>query len=276
MPIRFHKMHGAGNDFVLLDLREQRFDLERAQVCAIADRHTGVGFDQMLVLRQPTGKDCLVDIELFNADGSRAEQCGNGMRCIGLYLHMRGETAGGTFTVQAPVARIHMTCLPDGQVRVDMGVPDFTPGRVPCQAPLDENGFYRLTTDTDPLVVGAVSMGNPHAVLEVARAASADVARLGPLISQHPAFPEGCNTGFAEVIDRETIRLRVFERGAGETRACGSGSCAATAILRRAGRLERRVAVIQEGGTLIVEWPGDGESLHMTGPASHVFEGTLT
>jgi len=269
-------MHGAGNDFVLLDLRTERSVLDRERVRAIADRHTGVGFDQMLVLREPTASDCLADIEIFNADGSRAEQCGNGMRCIGLYLHLRGETPPGVFTVQAPVARIHMTCLPDGQVRVDMGVPDFSPERVPCRAPTDESGLFLLSADNGPLAVGAVSMGNPHAVLEVASVATADVARLGPLISQHAAFPEGCNAGFAEIVDRETLRLRVFERGAGETRACGSGSCAAMATLRRAGRLGCRAAVIQEGGTLIIEWPGDGESLHMTGPASHVFEGTLT
>lgn len=274
MSLKFHKMHGAGNDFVLLDLRRQDYPLEAHVARRLADRHTGIGCDQLLVLRRPSDPACLADFEVWNADGSRAEQCGNGVRCIGLYLASLGEAPGGEFHLHGPAGIIGLDCLGDGQVRVDMGVPEFEPGRIPVSGPAT-GGRLELETGDEIQLAGAVSMGNPHALVRVGDIRSAAVGRLGPLISRHPDFPAGCNAGFAEVIDRGTIRLRVFERGTGETRACGSGACAAAAILRRAGLLDERIQVLQDGGTLIIDWRGEGSALMMTGPARHVFEGTL-
>jgi diaminopimelate epimerase len=273
MTTVFQKMHGAGNDFVLLDLREQHFRIDPETARRLADRHTGIGCDQVLVLRPPADPACLADFEVWNADGSPAEQCGNGVRCIGLYLAGRNGPAGG-FTIGGPVAPIHLTMQADGQVQVDMGTPEFAPERIPVNGQ-PEAGFYRLQAGTDHLRVGAVSMGNPHCVLSVGSVDAPEIDRLGPLISRHEMFPQGCNAGFAEIIDRSRIRLRVFERGAGETQACGSGACAAVAVLRQAGLLGQKVQVLQEGGTLAIEWPGNFAHLMMTGPAVHVYEGTL-
>lgn len=267
-------MHGAGNDFVLLDLRKQTYAIDMDIASRLADRHTGIGCDQVLVLRRPTDPACLADFEVWNADGSRAEQCGNGVRCIARYLAARGETPVGPFWLGGPKARITLACLPDGQVRVDMGRPEFDPGAIPVTAAADD-GWYRLDVGGETLRAGAVSMGNPHALVQVDDLRTAPVARLGPLISRHPCFPEGCNAGFAQIVDRGRVRLRVFERGAGETLACGSGACAAMAILRRAGLVDAKVQVFQEGGTLTIEWAGGQAPLAMTGPAVSVFEGVL-
>ena len=275
MAVTFHKMHGAGNDFVLLDLREQSYDLDAARAVEIADRRTGVGFDQLLVLRKPQTNGQLADFEVWNADGSRAEQCGNGVRCIGHYLHMCGETPSDFFSLGGPVAEFRVRCLDKGQVMVDMGAPDFTPENIPIKLePMGDT--YSLTVADEDLVVGAVSMGNPHAVVEVRDLDRTPVETLGPALSRHPAFPQGCNAGFAQVIDFDTIRLRVVERGVGETLACGSGACAAAAFLLRAGKTGKKVSVIQSGGRLIIEWHGGREPVLMTGPAVHVFEGMLS
>jgi diaminopimelate epimerase len=274
VALTFQKMHGAGNDFVLLDLRGQTFAIDADGARHLANRHTGIGCDQVLVLRPPADPACLADFEVWNADGSRAEQCGNGVRCIARYLAARGEAPAGPFWLGGPRARISLSCLPDGQVRVDMGRPDFEPKHIPLTAEAAD-GWYELKLDGETLRVGAASMGNPHALLQVADIRAAPVARLGPLISRHPSFPEGCNAGFAEIVDRDRLLLRVFERGAGETLACGSGACAAMAILRRAGLVDAKVQVFQEGGTLTIEWAGGHAPLAMTGPAVSVFEGVL-
>jgi diaminopimelate epimerase len=274
VAVTFQKMHGAGNDFVLLDLREQAFAIDADATRRLADRHTGIGCDQVLVLRQPANPECLADFEVWNADGSQAEQCGNGVRCIARYLAARGETPAGPFRLGGPRAEIGLSCLANGQVRVDMGAPEFEPDRIPVTAEAAD-GWYELDLDGKSLLVGAVSMGNPHALLPVADIRSAEVTRLGPLLSRHPCFPQGCNAGFAQIVDRGHILLRVFERGAGETLACGSGACAAMAILRRAGLVDAKVQVFQEGGTLTIEWPGGHAALSMTGPATSVFEGVL-
>lgn len=272
--MKFQKMHGAGNDFVLLDLREQDFALNSGIVAALAERHTGIGFDQLLVLREASEAGCLVAFEIWNTDGSRAEQCGNGVRCIGLYLQDRGETPHGVFTLQGPRAVISLEALADSQFRVNMGVPDFNAGHLP--QPFGRTaGQFRLESPFGPLELGVVSMGNPHAVLEVDDIRQADVGQLGPFISQNPVFPEGCNAGFVQVIDRATVHLRVFERGAGETRACGSGACAAAAILIMKGKIEQQVLVKQAGGGLIIGWKGGRDAISMTGPAAHVYEGNL-
>jgi diaminopimelate epimerase len=274
MPVTFEKMHGAGNDFVLLDLREQPFELNAALAAQLADRHTGIGCDQLLVLRTPASPDHLVRFEVWNADGSRAEQCGNGVRCIGLYLEMRGEAPDHEYTIEGPVAPVRLQGLGDGQFRASMGVPDFRPGAVPVHLPPSGDGF-ELQIGEQQYAIGAVSMGNPHAVLQVPDLAAAPVATLGPLISAHQGFPRGCNAGFVEIVDRGQVRLRVFERGAGETRACGSGACAAAAVLMRNGSLDPQVLVKQVGGDLIIEWTGEGEPIMMTGPAMHVYKGVL-
>lgn len=273
MAVLFHKMHGTGNDFVLLDLRHQAFTLDAGIARQLADRHTGIGCDQLLVLRQPTSDGLAASFEVWNADGSRAEQCGNGVRCIGLYLAMQGEAAG-SIQLGGPAAIISLALQDDGQVRVDMGCPEFDPASIPVGlAP--QNGWYRLETGRGTVEVGAVSMGNPHATVLLEDNSPEQVRAWGPLVSTHPAFPRGCNAGFARVIDRSTVDVRIYERGSGETLSCGSGACATAAILQRAGLVDRRVEIRQEGGKLMIEWAGADTPIMMTGPAKYVFQGNL-
>ncbi len=278
MAMTFSKMHGAGNDFVVLDLRRQSFGLDSDIARQIADRNTGVGCDQLLVLRSPGDSQAKVAFEVWNADGSRAEQCGNGVRCIGLLLAMNGEVGSEEFTIRGPVADISLRCLEvngnTGRVSVNMGVPEFRPERIPVLMDA-ESGRYRLAVEDIELEFGAVSMGNPHVVIQVSDVDDAPVARLGAAVACHEAFPEGCNAGFAEVVDPGHIRLRVFERGAAETRACGSGACAAAAVLARQGVTDSKIVVDQAGGRLIIDWNRKAGTVHMTGPAVHVFEGKM-
>jgi diaminopimelate epimerase len=273
MPFRFHKMHGLGNDFVVLDLRDQDLALDEDLAKTLSDRHTGVGCDQIMVLRPAADPAHLAAFEIWNADGSRAEQCGNGVRCLGRYLQLNGDAPAGPFQLGGPASVIRIECLEDGMVRVDMGAPDFSPDRVPVRLAAAD-GWYPLEIEREVYRVGAVSMGNPHALLLVDDIDAADVAGLGPAIGGHPAFPRGCNAGFAQIVDRGHIRLRVYERGgAGETSACGSGSCAAMSILRKAGLVDITVRVTQKGGSLIIAWTGGEDSVIMTGPATHVYTG---
>lgn len=274
MPTTFQKMHGAGNDFVLLDLREQSLPMDAEQARRLANRQSGIGCDQVLVLRQADAEDAMVRFEVWNADGSTAEQCGNGVRCIAHYLQQRVEASGSSMLLQGPVNTIEAACLDDGQVRVNMGSPDFRPDQIPLGLPAGEGDFV-LETGGKAVHFGAVSIGNPHAVVQVKDTDLANVAVIGGALNSHPAFPEGCNVGFAELIDRRKFRLRVFERGAGETLACGSGACAAAVVLIRAGLVDSEVCVIQAGGRLIIGWNGGSEPIYMTGPAVHVFEGTV-
>ena len=273
MAVTFHKMHGLGNDFVLLDLRDQNFNINTETARHMASRHTGIGCDQIIVLRQPVDQQHLASFEFWNADGSRAEQCGNGVRSLGYYLKRRGETPDGSFLLGGPTGVVRIECLDDGQVRVDMGEPEFAAEKVPVT--LDSvDGWYPLKIDGHEFKLGAASMGNPHALLMVDDIDHTDVAGLGALIGSHPAFPEGCNVGFAQVIRRDNIRLRVFERGGvGETSACGSGSCAAVSILRKHDMVSKTVRVTQAGGSLIINWWGRGRPVIMTGPATYVFKG---
>lgn len=276
MSVTFHKMHGLGNDFILLDLREQEFNIDRETAQRMADRHTGIGCDQILILRKPHDQQHLASFEFWNADGSRAEQCGNGVRAMGFYLHQRSEAPGGRFLLSGPAGTVNIECLDDGQVRVDMGEPVFAAEKIPVR--LDQvDGWYRLNINHCDYRLGAASMGNPHALLLVDDLDNTDVAQLGPAIGGHPAFPEGCNVGFAEIINRGHIRLRVYERGgAGETRACGSGSCAAVSILRSQNLVDQTVNVTQAGGSLIIHWTGGGNPVIMTGSATHVFKGKFS
>jgi len=271
----FHKMHGAGNDFVLVDLREQELELDAACASRLADRHLGIGCDQLLILRPPRQNGTQLRYEIRNADGSPAGQCGNGARCIALYLAMQGEADRGTLVLESPSGVVRIDRCADGEFEVDMGAPAFNPEKVPISLP-PQDGGYRLDSPWGPLRFEAASMGNPHAVLEVDDIDQAPVETVGPFLSQHEVFTEGCNVGFAQVVDRSHIRLRVFERGAGETLACGSGACAAVAVLRHRNRLNDVVNVFLPGGHLVIKWPGAGNNLSMKGPASHVFSGTVS
>lgn len=276
--LHFHKMHGAGNDFVLLDLRRQTTPEDSVRLgelaSRLANRHLGIGCDQVLLLYPPEETGHLVRYAIRNPDGSEAGQCGNGARCIALYLEMNGETGQGSFTLESPSGPVHIERCADGEFRIDMGVPAFEPEVVPVTLN-SPDGRYRLESPTGPLEFGAVSMGNPHAVLEVEDVALAPVGTTGPFLGKHPVFPAGCNIGFAEIVNRDTIRLRVYERGTGETLACGSGACGAVAVLHRAGRVNDTVNVFLPGGHLVIEWRGLGRNIRMKGPATHVFSGKV-
>ena len=281
-PLQFHKMHGAGNDFVLIDARAnahsgaQVFDPRRAS--RIADRHLGIGCDQILVLHEARRAGCRLRYEIWNADGSPAGQCGNGARCVGLYLELSGETDAGPFTLESPAGPVTLTRCADGEYEVAMGEPDFRPEAVPLSLPLTlpaREGRYRLDSPWGPLELGAVSMGNPDALLPVDDIGDPRIPEMGAWIGSHAAFPAGCNAGFAQVLGPETIRLRVVERGAGETLACGSGACAAVAILRRWGRVGDTVDVLLPGGLLVIKWPEADGPVAMKGPAEHVFRGSM-
>ncbi len=289
--MQFHKMHGAGNDFVLLDQRESGHSLDSRLASRLSDRKTGVGCDQLLVLEPSKHKQCTARYLVFNADGSSAGQCGNGVRCIALYLKRRGEfgpaenagdeRAGTTLMLEGPSGIIRVRLCEDGEFECDMGEPSFSPADIPLdlfhartQAGADDGEVVLRLGERDVRVT-AVSMGNPHAVMLVDSTDSADVAISGPLISNHPAFPEGCNAGYAEIVDPDNIHLRVYERGAGETLACGSGACAAVAALRRKTLVSPEVNVFLPGGHLVIKWNGPGHEVTMKGPAAHVFRGTL-
>ncbi|MCD9027218.1 diaminopimelate epimerase [Luteimonas sp. BDR2-5] len=277
--LRFSKMHGAGNDFIVLDLRGGAAPPSPALCRALADRHTGVGCDQILTIEAPRSAGAVASYRIWNADGSAAGQCGNGARCVAAWLVRDGAAAGVRFTLDSPAGDHGVDVLDAGNYRVAMGVPRFDPAAVPLRGFDRAQALYELgagelqSGDAGPLRFGAVSMGNPHAVLEVADADAAPVATLGPLLQRSPRFPESVNVGFAEVVDRGHVRLRVFERGVGETRACGSGACAAVAALVRRGRVDREVTVSLPGGALRIAWPDDTATLTMAGPAAFVFEG---
>lgn len=275
MTISFHKMHGLGNDFVVLDLRQQVFPIDSKTVIQIADRNTGIGCDQVLVLRQPQSKHQLASFEIWNSNGSQAEQCGNGVRCLGLYLKKCNETPDGDFLLGGPAGEVKIQCLDGGQVKVNMGAPIFDNDQIPSSLQSD-NGWFPIEIEQNEYLIGTVSMGNPHALVVVNDIKTADISHLGAIISQLAAFPEGCNAGFAEIVDQNNILLRVYERGSAETLACGSGACAAMSILRKANLVSDTVNVTQSGGDLIISWNGGEKPVMMTGPATHVFEGIFT
>ena len=272
--LRFSKMHGAGNDFVVLDLRDGRSPPSPDVCRALADRHTGVGCDQILTIETPRSTDAIATYRIWNADGSPSRQCGNGARCVAAWLVREGTATTARFSLDSPAGTHAVDVLGGGDFRVAMGVPVFEPVRVPLvkfDAAQDE---YDVAFDEDVRVrFGAVSMGNPHAVIEVASVSDAPVARIGQAIQESHWFPESANVGFAQVLDASRIRLRVYERGAGETLACGSGACAAVAVLVRRGRIGRDVAVSLPGGELRIAWPADDAEVVMSGPAAFVFEG---
>ncbi|MEO8809020.1 MAG: diaminopimelate epimerase [Rhodanobacter sp.] len=276
MPLPFSKMHGSGNDFVVLDCRRRKFPLDAGQIRALADRHTGVGFDQLLSVEPARDPSCACYYGIWNGDGSRAGQCGNGVRCVAAWLHRAGELAlDEDVRIESPSGAVTARLLAADQVVVDMGEPVFEPSLIPFVAPVPA-ACYEITVDNQRLSVGAVSMGNPHAVVTVTDLTDARLQQWGPLLSSHARFPEHANAGFAQVLDRGHLRLRVHERGAGWTRACGTGACAAMAVLHQQGETENHVTVALPGGSLRIDWPGPGHPLWMTGPATFVFEGEWT
>ena len=273
MRIDFTKMHGVGNDFVVFDAPADESLLRPERLRSLADRRTGIGFDQALVLEAPRRADSAVYYRIFNADGDEVEQCGNGARCIAALLHRRGLTRNGAITLDSPAGPIRARIETGGErVAVDLGVPDFAPASLPFTA-LREADSYPLEVAGATVEIGAVSLGNPHAVLTVPAVESAPVATLGPAIERHPRFPQRVNVGFLEIVSPSEVRLRVYERGAGETRSCGTGACAAVALGRRRGLLESQVRVGVRGGELQVNWAGPGEHIWLTGPARISFAG---
>jgi diaminopimelate epimerase len=274
MNLRFTKMQGIGNDFVIVDCRARPLGLGTESIARIGDRRFGVGFDQLLTLEPARDPTCSFRYGIYNSDGSLARQCGNGVRCVAAWLRRDGALGPGATRLESPSGPVSVELLDDGRVRVDMGVPRFAPADVPCAAPAEADVYHLRIAGID-VEFGAVSMGNPHAVIEVADVASAPLDTLGAALSTSLYFPQGCNAGFAELLDRTHVRLRVWERGAGATLACGTGACAAVVILRRRGKLDADVAVDLPGGTLQVQWQGAGSPVWMTGAAEFVFEGEI-
>jgi diaminopimelate epimerase len=270
--LAFTKMHGLGNDFVVIDARSRPFDADRARIRRMADRHAGIGFDQLLVIENATEPSCAYSYRIWNTDGSTSQQCGNGARCIAAWLARAGAFGAARVRLQSPAGPIGVDLLADGNVRLDMGEPRFAPADIPFDAEAAQDR-YAIDLDGTAIAIGAVSMGNPHALVEVNDLGAAPVAALGAAIDASARFPEGCNVGFAEVRARDAIGLRVWERGVGETRACGSGACAAVAVLRSRDTVDARVRVQLPGGELEIHWPGPGACLSMTGPATFVYEG---
>jgi diaminopimelate epimerase len=274
MVIAFTKMQGLGNDFVVIDAVTQNVTLTAEQIRKLADRHFGIGCDQVLLVERPQDGAADFRYRIFNADGGEVEQCGNGARCFVHFVRERGLTDKRELSVETAGGIIRPRVEADGRVTVDMGVPRFAPRDIPFNAD-SESLRYELLAGESTVTIGAVSMGNPHAVVQVEDVRGAPVATLGPLIERHPRFPKRVNAGFMEIVAPNRIRLRVYERGAGETLACGTGACAAVAVGRRWGLLEETVTVELRGGDLTIRWQGDDNPVWMTGPATRVFEGRI-
>lgn len=274
MLLKFSKMHGLGNDFMVVDLVSQRARIYPDQVRELADRNFGIGFDQLLIVEPPTDPDMDFRYRIYNADGSEVEQCGNGARCFARFVYDKRLTSKKEIQVETAGGNIELRLTDDGWVTVDMGEPRLVPADIPFKAEAP-SPVYSLEVDGESLSIGAVSMGNPHSVLIVEDVDTAPVERLGPAIESHECFPNRVNAGFMQIVSRNEVRLRVYERGAGETLACGTGACAAVVAGRVQGLLDDEVQVHLPGGTLRIQWQGEGHSVLMTGPATRVFEGQI-
>ena len=272
MRVKFTKMHGAGNDFIVFDAVHQTVDLTPEKVRRLADRRFGVGCDQVLVVEPPTRPDTDFSYRIFNADGSEAGQCGNGARCFVRFVHDKGLTENPAIRIETAAGVITPILENDGSVTVDMGPPRFDPQAIPFAAPA-RSLTYSLDIPGRTVEISALSMGNPHAVQVVADVDAAPVSTDGPQIERHARFPDRVNAGFMQVVDEHAIRLRVWERGAGETLSCGTGACAAAVAGISRGLLESPVDVETRGGRLAIAWAGDDASVFLTGPAEKVFEG---
>lgn len=274
MQIQFSKMHGLGNDFIVIDNITQNVFFSKDKIKRLADRNFGIGFDQMLLVEPPYDPEQDFHYRIFNADGSEVSQCGNGARCFARFVKMKGLTNRNKIVVSTKAGKMVLYLEKDGQVTVNMGKPIFEPAQIPLTANKEE-GTYLIRSGGNTIFCGAVSLGNPHCVLTVDDIETAEVESLGPLLESHERFPERVNVGFMQVINQGHIKLRVYERGAGETLACGSGACAAVAIGQIQGKLSKEVKVELPGGNLKIRWQGKDNVLKMTGPAEHIFDGTL-
>jgi len=274
MKLKFTKMQGAGNDFVVLDGINQRITLSAAQYQVLADRHFGIGCDQILLVETSSRPDCDFRYRIFNADGGEVQQCGNGARCFVRFVHEQELTPKREIRVETAAGVIVPRLEDDGQVTVDMGPPRFMPADIPFAAPAQAL-TYTIDVDGEPVEISALSMGNPHAVRVVCDTDTAPVQELGSKIENHAGFPERVNVGFMQVLHRREIKLRVFERGAGETLACGTGACAAVVAGITRGLLDASVQVHTRGGDLSISWQGPGHHVFLTGPAVTVFQGEI-
>ena len=274
MLFNFSKMHGLGNDFLVLDNVTQNVFLSNDQIKQLADRHFGVGFDQLLVVEPPYDPDLDFHYRIFNADGSEVGQCGNGARCFARFVRMKGLINKTKIRVSTQAGKMTLFVERDGKISVNMPVPQFEPAQIPFKAQKVE-GTYILRSESETVLCGAVSMGNPHCVLTVDSVKDAPVDGLGYELSTHERFPKQANVGFMEVVSPEYIKLRVYERGVGETLACGSGACAAVVIGQQQKKLAKQVTVELPGGKLKIYWKGPGSPVKMSGPAVHVFDGQL-
>lgn len=272
--MQFTKMHGLGNDFMVVDAVTQNIYFSPELICRLADRHTGVGFDQLLVVEAPYDPELDFHYRIFNADGSEVAQCGNGARCFARFVRLKGLTNKRDIRVSTQSGRMVLTIADDDNVRVNMGVPVFEPALVPFRA-VKEEKTYIIRAAERTVLCGVVSMGNPHCVIQVESTETAEVEVIGPVLESHERFPERANIGFMQILSRDHIRLRVYERGVGETQACGSGACAAVSVGIRQGLLTENVQVDLPGGTLFISWQGEGKPLFMTGPATHVYDGVI-
>lgn len=275
MKLQFTKMHGAGNDFVVVDGVRAPFKPAPALLARLTDRHRGIGCDQVLVVEPASKPDVDFDYRIYNSDGTESGQCGNGARCLMRFIHDHKLSAKNTLRVRTKTRVIELERLTDGNTRVNMGMPQFEPADIPLNRARREPRYTARLENAVLVVLGAASMGNPHAVLEISDLQQAPVSTLGPEIQRLDDFPQGVNVSFMQIVDAEHIRLRVYERGAGETLACGSGACAAVAVGRIWGKLGASVSVQMPGGELKAEWAGEGQPLYLSGPAETVFQGEI-
>jgi diaminopimelate epimerase len=273
--INFTKMHGLGNDFVVIDAINQSIALTSGQIQLMSDRHFGIGFDQLLLVEKPANANADFKYRIFNADGGEVAQCGNGARCFARFVRDKKLSDKDEIRVDTNSGQLLLRFDADNLITVNMGIPRHAPAEIPLLTDV-ESRFYTVQVNDTEKAFGAVSMGNPHAVIQVTDVKTAPVAELGKALESHAFFPERVNVGFMQVVDRQHVKLRVFERGAAETLACGSGACAAVVIGIEQNLLDHTVSVDLPGGTLAISWLGRGEPVLMTGPAISVFEGRIT
>jgi diaminopimelate epimerase len=273
--LNFTKMHGLGNDFVVIDAINQTVLLSPEQIRFIADRHFGVGFDQLLLVEKPVNSNADFKYRIFNADGSEVSQCGNGARCFARFVREKGLFSGDEIRVDTNSGQLVLKLMANDLVLVNMGIPRHAPAEIPM-ATAQEAQTYSVEINGKSMPFGAVSMGNPHAVIQVENITTAPVTDLGKLLENHPLFPERANIGFMQVVNRKHIKLRVYERGAAETLACGSGACAAVVVGIEQNLLDNEVTVDLPGGQLAISWAGRGQPVYMTGPAATVYDGKIS
>ena len=274
MITNFTKMQGTGNDFVIFEALSQRLSLSAEKIKYVADRHLGIGCDQVLLLEPPKNDEADVYYRIFNSHGSEVTQCGNGARCVAIYLNSKGLVEKNNIIAETKSSRLILEIYNNNSVTVNMGIPDFEPVNIPLNVN-EKLEKYSISSNNKEIIFGATSVGNPHAVIIVDDVESASVKSTGNILQKHGIFPEGVNVGFVQILDRKNIRLRVYERGAGETLACGSGACAAVAVACQQGYLEDVVDVELRGGHLIIRWGGNGKPVYMSGSVETVYEGEI-